>query len=298
LEDYRNKAPFSIRKERPQKKGHHHSAQWTIMIGRGVGKVRSFKVSSRILFWATLFFGLYIIASIFVFNDYFGEICESRAQMKELENLKAEIEETKIAHYQAQQRLVILQGYVERLKGGQIEEQESSESDQIKDKTENPAKPPIKAVSATKSEHIGENADKPIKTPVKAASKEKPLDTKVTIKDLETWREGANLRANFKLYNQNRPKGAAEGYVFTIARNTTATPQELGTYPAGLKLESGIPDNYKTGVNFSISGYRTIRARIPLNSDAALLSSVRVLVYDLSGVLILDEEFEVEEKIP
>ena len=77
-------------KKEPQRKG-----RLTVMIIRSVGQVRSFKISPHILFWAILFFVLYIPTSVFVFNKYMQLYRASSTQSRQIELLKEEISNSK-----------------------------------------------------------------------------------------------------------------------------------------------------------------------------------------------------------
>ena len=71
------------------------SSDLTVMILGRVGKSRSFKISSRIFFWACLFFAAYIITSVLVFNGFFSELRSNRNQQDLLDQLQQEIKGAK-----------------------------------------------------------------------------------------------------------------------------------------------------------------------------------------------------------
>jgi len=47
-------------------------ADLTVVITRLVGKTHSFSISSRILFWSSLFLLFYLITSLVIIHKYFG----------------------------------------------------------------------------------------------------------------------------------------------------------------------------------------------------------------------------------
>ena len=78
---------------RPGKNGYQSSKELTIMLIGSVGKMRSFKISRKIIFFAALFFFIYIIISILIFYLYFDLYSTHKDQSNELQNLKAELED-------------------------------------------------------------------------------------------------------------------------------------------------------------------------------------------------------------
>ena len=115
----------SERRGQPRKISTRHSSQLTVMVSSGVGKVRSFKISYRILLCSSLFFACYIIISILVFNRYFDELRASRDQSRRIQRIQREIEATKRGLYQSKQRLAFLEDYFLNLKPGGEGEGES-----------------------------------------------------------------------------------------------------------------------------------------------------------------------------
>jgi hypothetical protein len=247
----------------------------TVMILGKVGKSRSFKISSRIFFWACLFFAAYIITSVLVFNGYFSELRSSSSQQGLLDLLQQEIKETKKELHISKQHLVLLEKAVYEM-----------------------------SASLEKSARKAMPATEPLKKPepeVEAASTEKiekasqaPVYDIVDIKDLEVLREETMLKVNFKLVNIHQDEAPVSGYVHIIAVNKDADPPQLWTYPK-VALKNGLPVDYKRGQLFFIKRFKTIRGEYSLNSEIEYPSTVKVIVYDHPGTLIFQKEFQVEK---
>ncbi|MBW2170201.1 MAG: hypothetical protein JRG69_13265, partial [Deltaproteobacteria bacterium] len=90
-----------VRKDRAVKRKHSRSSDLTIMIVARLGKVRSFKISSRFLIWTSLFFAFYILASVIIINDYFDKRRANNALIEKLDGLQHEIEGAKRELYSA-----------------------------------------------------------------------------------------------------------------------------------------------------------------------------------------------------
>jgi len=251
------------------------SSDLTVMILGKVGKSRSFKISSRIFFWACLFFAAYIITSILVFNGYFSELRSKKSQQGLLDVLQQEIKETKKELYISKQHLVLLEKAVYEM---------SSSLEKSAGKAM-PAAAPLK-----KSEPEVETAstEKIEKAP------QVPVYDIVDIKDLEIQKEETMLKVNFKLVNIHQDEAPVSGYVHIIAVNKGADPPQLWAYPK-VAIKNGLPMDYKRGQLFFIKRFKTIRGEYSLNSEIEYPSTVKVIVYDHPGTLIFQKEFQVEK---
>jgi hypothetical protein len=67
----------------------------TIMIFKGSGKVRTVRISSRIVLWASVFFLIYIIGTIFLSNSYLNIYRTNKNQVEIIAELEGEITKTK-----------------------------------------------------------------------------------------------------------------------------------------------------------------------------------------------------------
>jgi len=245
------------------------------MIVANLGKVRSFKISPRFLAWSFLFFVFYIVVSIFIINDYFEKRWTNDFLTEQLENLQFAIEDTKNQLYKSKKHLVLLESHLYSKKT-EIEEEE----------VKTPAGSEIQEKNTTLQAE-----DNPSKK-VMEDSQRTPSDI-VDIEDLEIKKGKNTFTVFFNLVNVNEKNKSVKGYVHIIAVNKKSDPPQLWTYPK-VALQNGIPIDYKRGQLFLIKHFKTIRGEYFLDSGADIPSSIRILVYDQSGKMILEKEFEVE----
>ena len=259
---------------KPQKEKKRSSGSFfSVMIARGSGKVRSFNISSRLLFWATVVLVLYMVFSTVAISRYFGELRSNTVQLDLLQQLQNEIEATKRALYQARQRLKFLEDYIGNSKGKEEKQIESPGSEII-----NPV--PANPLIQEETLEMPDEAD--------------PAESVVDIKNLTTKRRGGRLSVKFRLIKITPDRDQIKGYLFMIAANSESAPQQLWTYPKAA-LKNGEPVNYKHGEFFKVRNYRIIRGKYFLDSKTETLSLLTILVYDESGKLMLKKEFAIEE---
>ena len=267
----RDVAPHAI-KGKTVKRKKSRTSDLTVMIVANLGKVRSFRVSSRFLTWSFLFFVFYLVVSIIIINDYIEKRWTNNALTEKIERLKYEIEGTKNDLYRSKQHLALLESHLYQ-KETVIEEEGLKQPSDMEVQQEKVALP----------------ADESIDKEVMEDSREKPVD----IKNLEIKRDKTKLTVVFNLINANEEEKSANGYVHIIAMNKESDPPQLWTYPK-VALRKGIPINYKRGQLFLIKRFKTIRGQFFFSSGTGVPSSIKILVYDQSGGMLLQKEFEVE----
>jgi hypothetical protein len=243
-----------------------------VMIARGVGKVRSFSVSSHIFLGSLIFLAVYIVASLFVINGYFYELRTNRSQSQKLERLQAQIQNSRSALYRSRQRLAILEKYVHAAKSGDKSAQKLS-------------KPEEKGVVSTPP---------PASIQPNITGREASLAPAVEIKDLETRKEEEKLTVRFKIVKTDQRDTPLRGYVHIIATDKKSDPPQSWTYPK-VALRDGLPINYKRGRLFVIKNFRSMKGEYFLDSKVDASLSLRILAYDESGKLLIQKEFEVED---
>jgi len=84
----------------------------TVMIFKRVGKVRTFKISSHLIFWAFLFFLFYIVATIFLTNEYFDIYRINKMQADKIDELRRELIKTTKSLERSKQRIALLDDYI------------------------------------------------------------------------------------------------------------------------------------------------------------------------------------------
>lgn len=259
---------------KPQRQKKRSSdSSFSVMIARGLGKVRSFNISSRLLFWATVVFVLYMVFSAVAISRYFGELRSNTVQLKFLQQLQNEIEATKRTLYQARQHLKFLEDYIGNSEGKQEKQVESPGPEIINPVPTNPV--------------IQEET---LERPDEA----NPVEPVVDIKNLTTKRRGERLSVKFRLIKIRPDRDPIKGYIFMIAANSESDPPQLWTHPRAA-LKNGEPINYKHGEFFKVRNYRIIRGKYFLDSKTETLSLLTILVYDESGKLILKKEVSIDK---
>jgi len=248
-------------------------SSFTVMISRGLGKVRSFSFTSRFLFLASIIFILYIAASVVGISLYFGALRKETIQADRVEKLVDETEETKRALYQARQRLKLLEDTICRIQG-----KEKKKAEILKPEAPKPVRE--EAVSQRKAED----------NPAREASPE-PL---LGIERLTTKSSDGRLSVKFRLVKTASDKDQLNGYLFIIAGNTTTDPPRFWAYPKA-SLNHGVPVDYRRGQAFKVRNYRIIRGRFYLDSDTKTPQLLTILAYDAAGTLILNKAFAIEE---
>jgi len=84
----------------------------TIMIFKEVGKVRRFVISSRLVLLASLFFLLYIVATIYITNKFFYIYGENKILADENAELSRELIKTKKSLERSEQHIALLDDYI------------------------------------------------------------------------------------------------------------------------------------------------------------------------------------------
>ncbi|MCJ7596877.1 MAG: hypothetical protein MUO52_19115 [Desulfobacterales bacterium] len=260
----------------PVKKKPRREKRLNIMIMGSVGSVRSFKISKRILFWAALFLLLYIPFSLLMINRYFDLRYTYLKEIDDMSRLEKENVKNNKALLRSRQHIALLEEYIEYL--------------------EEPAKRPAQAGREEKSKgrapDLGPENPGTVTQPEKGQTKPPDL---VALSDLVIDREESRMTVNFKLVNTQPGEIAAGGYIHIIARNTGSTPPREWTYPQ-VKLVNGVPENFRRGQLFLIQRFKPILGKFTFSSKSDAPSMIQVLVYDQSGTIILDKEFEVRNE--
>ncbi len=84
----------------------------TVMIFKGVGKVRTFKISAHFLLWVSLFFVFYIVATIFLTNVFINYYRQNRILADENAELRAMLIKTKKTLEESKQHIALLDDYI------------------------------------------------------------------------------------------------------------------------------------------------------------------------------------------
>jgi hypothetical protein len=243
----------------------------TMMIVGEVGKIRSFQVSSRLLFCGTLFMAVYIFLSLFAINRYLELRRAGITQREEISRLEAENASNRKRLLRSRQHVALLEDYVRR----------------TEEVTEEPPSPG-KAASSRVVSGTAPSAGTP------DAGQGKPIRDSglVDVVDTVIQREGSRMTVVFKLVNIQQGDAAAAGYVHLIALDRKSSPPKEWPYPQQ-KLERGVPANYRKGYVFYIQRFKQITARFNLGSSSESPTVIKVLAYDQAGEVILEKDMEV-----
>ena len=270
------------------KKKPHDEDRLTIMIIRSLGRVRSFKMSPHILFWATLFIILYIPFSVFIINNYVELRRANRAQSGMIDQLEKKIMKGEKDLRKFQQHVTLLEDYIRH-----IEEPEKPPKPQkaksappkIEEKKEEVAP---RKVEIIREATVTSDAESPA---IESEVEMKPIGA-VDIEDMVIQKEGGRMSVEFKLINKNPGETAVGGYIHLIAMGNDPNPPPEWTFPR-VELEEGIPVNFRRGQLFLIQRFKPVQGNFYLTPNTESPTALKVLVYDQSGLLILEREFEV-----
>ena len=257
----------------PLKKKPQRENRFTVMIMGSLGRVRSFEISPRIVFWTTLFLILYIPFSIFVINRYFVLRNVHEHQSTQLSMLEKEAAGHQKTLLRSREHVAFLEEYIASLEKGELQENPSNA-------TREPETAPVGTV--------GESATQAQEGSLKNAGI-------VDIEDMVISREDSALEIEFRLVNTTQGEEAVGGYVHIIAEQGEGDNPQLRTFPYE-ELVNGFPQNYRRGQLFLIKWFKPIQGRFDLSPGSDTPSSIRILVYDRSGILILEDEFEVQHE--
>jgi len=243
----------------------------TIMIIRGVDKVRSFRISSRILFLVTIFFLIFTTSSIVYLNKYFKYFYindENTIQTKKIERLTSEVSKSKKLIQRSKEQITFLEEYIHNLE----RERKPFEDENRQGKS-----------VGRVAEDLTEDRDQG----------EKSTDV-VDIKDMVVQKDSSRMTVRFKLINMQQGEKAAGGYIHIIAMDKIVNPQQEWSYPKE-ELQNGVPVNYRRGRLFRINRFKRIHGKFDLIPGSESPSIIKVLVYNQSGELILKKQFEVSD---
>ena len=269
----------------PIKKKSRDEDRLTIMIMRSLGRVRSFKISPQIVFGATLFFILYISISVYIINNYIRLYRANRTQSTKIEQLEKEVIKGQKNLLRFRQQVTLLEDYIRHLEEPQNPQEEKPAT--RKEESTNEKSAPRK-IEIIREETVISDAER---VTVDREEEMRPIGA-VDIKDMIIQKEGSRMSVEFKLVNINPGETAVGGYIHLIAMGTDPNPPPEWTFPR-VQLEEGVPVNFRRGQLFLIQRFKPVHGKFYLTPHSETPKALKVLVYDQSGLLILEREFEV-----
>jgi len=243
-----------------------------MVMGR-VGKVRSFKVSPRVLFWTFLFLLVYLPVSVLVVNQWVGLRREVKVQQQEIDRLGVELARAERTLFKFQQHVTLLESYIDSLESGKEQRE---------------------AVRA--SEETGSTVeDEPQESREEEPSPPEPVVRGlVGVEQMAIERAEDAVQVSFNLTNIAEGEEPVSGYVHILASGKENGSPWWEVYPRGEVAEDGIPESYRRGLPFIIQRFKPIQGRFSAGPGRGLPDAIRVVVYDDTGRLIYNEAFEVE----
>ncbi len=243
-----------------------------VIIMRSVGKMRSFSISRRILFWTSLFCLIYILVSVYAFNSFFNLRYRYKIRGNELQRLEKELNESETMLARTRNYLIGLEEYIEN-----ASKQEQKEPMAIQKEDQN-------RTIEGKTEGLDAAEERGDKVGFKNF---------VDISDFVIKHEGSGINVDFRLVNTIEAENAVEGYIHIIAMDKrNEYPSEWNN--ARDELQDGLPVDFRHGQPFFIQRFKSYHRWFNINSNSELPEAIKVLVYNQSGELILKKEFEVD----
>lgn len=273
----RNMAPVEKITPPPRAKSEDRS-RLTIMIMKSVGQVRTFKISPRFILLVSLFLLVYFPLSLFLINRYIDLRRDNSVKTERLVELEDETSRNRKTIRRSKQHIAILEDYIHHLEN-------------LREQDRTLEKAPVAA------ERPKEKKPKPTPLepkPTKGTQEKEIYSDLVDIKDMVIQKEGSRVNANFKLVNIQPGEEPFTGYVHTIAVSNQAGTPKAWPYPKET-LKDGVPLNYRRGQVFRIQRFRPFGAKFELGQDAAYPLSLKILVYDQTGTIVLRKFFEVSD---
>jgi hypothetical protein len=244
----------------------------TIMIMRSVGRVRSFKISSPFLYLGAIFILLNITATIYFGNRFFGLLHTKSLQSERIKELEDETSKNLKTIHRNEQHMAILEEYIRNLESPKDQQASSNKSIFLRRESAPSAPAPAK-----------EPENKPPDTPSTQI---------VDVRDVDIKKEGSELTVNFRVVNLRELDNPIGGYIHMIAVGKDGYSPSAWTFP-NEELRDGVPTDFRRGQLFLIQRYKPIEGNFYLSANADPPSAVKVLVYNQTGILLLEKEFEV-----
>jgi hypothetical protein len=248
----------------PVRKRKDFEKTFTVMVMGRAGKVRSFRISRRLFFWAVFFFLAYLPLSVYLVNRYFEIYYTDVAQKEKIELLEKDIVRSNNALSRAKDHVSFLEDYILQM-------------DKQGEQAAEPSKAQEKRADASSEKVSEENG------PDKKGER-------ISIEDMAMEKQGTKLTISFKLVNLDPENAGVEGYVHVIGKGKETPPRSDWTFPQQ-KLVNGLPENFRRGQVFLIRKFKPIQGKLNVGSGPEAPTIVDVLVYDQSGAIVLQKEF-------
>jgi len=241
---------------------------------RSVGKIRSFKISTRFILCTLLFLIIYFPVSIFIINAYFGLRPEHQQWVGGYKALQKELDDTRKDLRVTSQRLTNLSSF--------IEDMGSSDNHQA------PADDGRESVEMKKVSPVAELTPDEGNRGEEKTEKNGVGVEQVVIRRLDS----DKIRVSFRLVNAKPGEEAVGGYVHIMLLNDHRNIPADWTHPRE-EQRDGFPFNYKRGLPFYIERFKPYRHDFTLTPGQSDPTMARVLVYNQTGSITLDRQFDI-----
>ena len=267
----------SIGPETPSVKGKNkkEDSSITIMIMRSLGKVRSFKITPIVLYLVAIFIVLNIAATIYFGNQFFNLRRIKTVQTQKIAQMENEASKNLKTIHRNKQHMAILEEYIRNIENPK--KSKTSPSTNIFSQQRRAETEPVR---------VTENPS--------LTSTEEPSKPVVDIKDLAIRKEGSEMKVNFRVVNLRELDNPIGGYIHLIAVGKDGYSPSAWTFPHE-QLRDGVPVDFRRGQLFLIQRFKPIEGKFYISSSEYPPSSVKVLVYNQTGTLLLEREFEVSD---
>lgn len=257
----------------PIKEKPGYPKELTIMVIRSVGKPYSFKISHRVILWTSLIVIAYMLVSLYTINRFFFLHRQYNIQSEKLQRLEKENDDNLKSLNQAKEYITGLEEYINI----------SSDLKRAENQPFQKEEPTAKAIDMIGADLYKKDQD------------ERKTSSIVDIRDVVIKKEGSAIVIDFRLVNAIQEQDAIEGYLHIIAMDNKGNyPQEWSYLRDTLK--DGLPVNFRLGQSFFIQRFKSYHRQFNKSLNSELPKTIRVLVYDRSGDLILKEEFNIDNE--
>jgi hypothetical protein len=252
--------------------------KWTVMIMGRIGKVRSFKISPRLVFWSSLFLALYLTFSILIIHRWITLEKMTKQDQVRIEDLEGKLKRTEKDLFKFQQHVAVLDNYINSMEKGAGTPVASEVPDAGKPEPEEPA--PEVAVS---------------EKPEEPEPPREPIPGIADVEKFELTQKEGSVTVSFNLVNSVHGEEPLSGYIHIIATGSVNGKSWWKIYPRG-EVENDFPVSYRAGHPFIIQRFKPVQGSFEYRQEEGPPDSIRIVVYDSEGRLIYNSSFEVDHE--
>jgi hypothetical protein len=267
------------------------SGRWSVLLIDDVGRTISFYLSKRVGFAVAASFAVFLILFVYFALSHFLAFRENAAMQKDLDVLRTELQHAKSDMEKALMQLMLLK---------------ESSKPTVKKPVPGPVREP-KEVKRSESEtfpvkdtgpKVKEEEPKPtavVSEPTPPIEERTPSAARVSVDKLEIWQEPGDNDFSFRyvVKTANREGGKVSGYTFLVLtphESSAAVPSRA--FP-DTPLAGGKPGDFRHGLFFSISRYKTIDGTLTDINMIRRYKTATIYAYSDAGDLLMERVFEI-----